>query len=446
MIHIKHSRKTGPQAKFWTSPCKFRLFVGGVGSGKTRAGCVEILRQPSGSTGMVLAPTYPMLRDATLRTFLDLAQRGGILESFNKAEMAASIIGDRTVLFRSADAPDRLRGPNLGWFYLDEAAMMKPEVWLIMIGRLREDPAKAWVTTTPRGKNWLYQEFVKTDGEHEIIRASSKTNPFLPVDFVRVLEETYDDRFAAQEIGGEFLDESFGGLLAEYWVDRMSSVSAEADKQRLAYRLPNPSYMGVDLGEGTGRDRTVAVIVDRFGIIHLSQSNQVGIPEAANWIADLSNQWGVRQEHVTYDAGGRGKDLPRYLEHYGITDAVPYHGSGKGGLRAKNKRAACAWRLRQRLDPERPEQRRTPERNPDHKPSPFDTPLESPPRIVQPPFGLPSECPWWPSMAEELKALRYDMDGVKVRLETKEDMAKRLGRSPDLVDAILMAFSLMFDS
>ena len=109
---LRHPKATPPQREFWGSPAKFRLFVGGIGSGKTRAGALEVLRQPGGSTGMVLAPTYPMLRDATLRTFLELAQRGGVLEDFRKAEMAATLMNGTTVLFRSADNPDRLRGPT----------------------------------------------------------------------------------------------------------------------------------------------------------------------------------------------------------------------------------------------------------------------------------------------------------------------------------------------
>src|SRR5580765_3570573 len=111
---LDHTRLSGPQRAFLTSPAKFRLFVGGVGSGKSRAGCLECLRQPAGSTGMVLAPTYPMLRDATLRTFLELCQRGGVLRSFNRSEMVVHLIDGKTVLFRSADDADRLRGPNLG--------------------------------------------------------------------------------------------------------------------------------------------------------------------------------------------------------------------------------------------------------------------------------------------------------------------------------------------
>lgn len=156
---LRHRTLTDPQRRFLTSDARFRLFVGGVGSGKTRGGCLEVLRQPAGSVGMVLAPTYPMLRDATLRTFMDLAQRGGIVKTWHKAEMTAELIDGKVVMFRSADNPDRLRGPNLGWFYPDEAALMDQDVWLIMIGRLRESPGRAWVTTTPRGFNWLYDTF-----------------------------------------------------------------------------------------------------------------------------------------------------------------------------------------------------------------------------------------------------------------------------------------------
>lgn len=241
---LQHRTQTAPQRRFWLSPAKYRLFVGGVGSGKTRAGSVEVLRMPAGSTGMVLAPTYPMLRDATLRTFLDLVQRAAILDTFNKAELTVRLTDGKTVLFRSADNPDRLRGPNLGWFWADEAALMDRDVWLIMLGRLRESPGRAWVTTTPRGFNWLHDVFTNGGGDYAIARSSSRDNTFLPHDFVRSLEQAYTSEFARQEIEGEFtepagavfkrswfsvVDRAPDGLQwARYW-DLAASTKASAD-------------------------------------------------------------------------------------------------------------------------------------------------------------------------------------------------------------------------
>ncbi len=46
-IRFEHAG-TEPQMRFWQSAARWRAFVGGVGSGKTRAGAMEVLRQPAG--------------------------------------------------------------------------------------------------------------------------------------------------------------------------------------------------------------------------------------------------------------------------------------------------------------------------------------------------------------------------------------------------------------
>lgn len=173
---------------------------------------------PAGSTGAVVAPTYPMMRDATLRTFLELTQRAGILERFNKSDMTVDLIDGKHVLFRSADEPDRLRGPNLGWFYLDEAALMVEQTWLIMIGRLREQPGRAWATSTPRGFNWLYETFVKGGEDYEVVHSSTRANPYLPKEFVASLERSYTSDWQKQEIEGEFTDPT-GAMFQRGWFD-----------------------------------------------------------------------------------------------------------------------------------------------------------------------------------------------------------------------------------
>jgi predicted phage terminase large subunit-like protein len=166
----------------------------------------------------VVAPTYPMLRDATLRSFADLCQayRPALVERFNRSEMAMRLTNGTTVLFRSSDDPDRLRGPNLGWFWLDEAALMTEETWLIMIGRLREHPGRAWVTSTPRGKNWLYHTFSRDGGRYHIIRSSTRDNAFLPAAFVQSLQESYTSEWLRQEVEGEFVDPA-GALFRREW-------------------------------------------------------------------------------------------------------------------------------------------------------------------------------------------------------------------------------------
>lgn len=161
--------------------------------------------QPAGSIGMMIAPTYPMLKDALLRTFIEMARP--LITEFNKSDYHVKLRNGSEVIFRSADNPDRLRGPNLGWFALDEAALMTREALDIMLGRLRLMPGNAWLTTTPRGRNhWLY-DFVSAQGEGvEIVRAGTADNPFLPKDFIAMLERQYTGDFLRQELLGEFIE------------------------------------------------------------------------------------------------------------------------------------------------------------------------------------------------------------------------------------------------
>jgi len=192
--------------------------VSGVGAGKTWAGNVEIARMPPGSIGVVAAPTFRMLYDATLMTFHEVCGRFIAPNGFSKSEMRVRLIDDKVILFRSADDPERLRGPNLGWFWLDEAALMPELAWEIMIGRLRLQPGRAWVTTTPRGKvNWVYKVFVTNADQHSfIINCPTSSNTFLPDFFIDTLDSRYTGVWKSQEFEGEFVDFGMNQAYAEF--------------------------------------------------------------------------------------------------------------------------------------------------------------------------------------------------------------------------------------
>jgi len=202
---IRHSG-TEKQMEFWQSPSRFRGFIGGLGSGKTRAGLVEVLRQPP-VMGAVVAPIYRMLKDTIIPTVEDVA--GDLVESINRTDMWVQFKNGTKMLMRSADEPDTLRGPNLGWFWLDEPAQMPEMIWKVMLGRIRLAPGRAWVTGTPAGKNWLYKKFVmeaKDDPEFHLIQSSSHENVFLPEYYLHEMDKQYQGAFHRQEVSGEFVE------------------------------------------------------------------------------------------------------------------------------------------------------------------------------------------------------------------------------------------------
>jgi len=198
------------QRMFHESRAKYRAFVGGVGSGKTYASVNEALRQAleqPKSLGVMVAPTFPMIRDVTLRTFLELCPEELIAYS-NKTQMLWRLINGSEILFRSADNPERLRGLTIAWFGIDEAAYLDAKTFQILQARLRQRGYRhlGWITTSPKGKNWIYEYWVERDGpDYELIRCSSRENPYLPEGFIEDLEASYSGIFARQEIEGEFV-------------------------------------------------------------------------------------------------------------------------------------------------------------------------------------------------------------------------------------------------
>jgi predicted phage terminase large subunit-like protein len=251
-IELDHPTVTRPQRAFWDCPDPFRAFVGGVGSGKTRLGCLTILDQPP-SRGMVVAPTYKLLRDATLFTFMDLARQGKVLANWHKGDWEATLVNGTSVIFRSGEDPETLRGPNLGWFYLDEAALMTVMVWNIMLGRLREKPGRAWLTTTPRGDNWIYERWVRNPlPGYGLVRSSTRDNRYLPPSFVANLEAAYTGRFARQEIEGDFLLDTPGALWRRAQIDE-HRVTKAPDLSRI--------IIGVDPKASVEADSETGIVV-----------------------------------------------------------------------------------------------------------------------------------------------------------------------------------------
>lgn len=225
---IRHTSQTSPQKTFWSNDARFRLFVGGRGSGKTRAGAVEALRQPKNTTGLVVAPTYPMLRLGAMETILKLTAKAGIVTAWNKSEMELRLIGNRRIIFRSADNPDRLRGANAGWLWLDEVAMMDADIWPLSIATLRENPGRAWMTTTPRGKDWVYELFSGDHKDYATVRSKTTDNFFLDDTFVATLRQSMTSEMYRQEVDGEFTD-PIGTLFRREWL-RLTDVRPHGAK------------------------------------------------------------------------------------------------------------------------------------------------------------------------------------------------------------------------
>lgn len=194
------------QYDFFTCPDRVAAYIGGIRSGKTYAGVLWAIEQASnpGAVVLIVAPTYPMLRDIDWVEAMKFIGDHAIIA---KAEMAMDIPGGGRLMFRSADSPDRIRGISANAALIDEAGYCPADTFDIVMGRLSGEPGLLRIVTTPRGRNWLYSR----QDEMTIFRSTTFDNTALPSEFIKMVKGAYTGNFARQELYGEFV--AFEGLV-----------------------------------------------------------------------------------------------------------------------------------------------------------------------------------------------------------------------------------------
>lgn len=295
------------QSRFHQLDERIKGFSGGVGSGKSLILCCEAIYLASenkGRTGLVGAPTYGMLRDATTAMFMEVCEKAGVDVEFNHSQMTATLpLVQGKILFRSLDNPERLRGSNLAWFGVDELSYCSEDAWMRLEARLRDPLAKkmeGFGVWTPKGFDWVYRRFrgdpIKGYGLVEAKpfenRHLLKTTP----DYYERLKASYDPLFYKQEVLGEYLDTQVGrvyhGFDRNESLERIDVGSDEELLWSLDFNInPMSSVVGVR------RDDTV-YIVDEI-VLRTSSTPEV--------CEEFVRRYGNRRAEVRIygDASGR---------------------------------------------------------------------------------------------------------------------------------------------
>jgi hypothetical protein len=116
---------------------------------------------------------------------------------------------DVPVYYDTSSEPDGLTGASVGWLWFDEGARARTRrAYDILLGRLREGPApQMLLTSTPRGKNWLWEAVVagQKAGILEIFYLPTAGNAaHLDPEYISTLNVTLTGRMREQELLGRF--------------------------------------------------------------------------------------------------------------------------------------------------------------------------------------------------------------------------------------------------
>lgn len=325
---------------------------------------------------------------------------------------------------RSEDPNQRVRLVLTGNPPIDESGTWIVRRYAAWLDKTHPHPAKPcelrWYATID-GKEQEIADGKAFEHKGETIYPRSRTfipaklddNPFYSADgrYKSVLQ-SLPEPLRSQLLNGDFdaanMPDPFQ-IIPTDWV-------RQAQKRWTERERPNTplTAVGIDPSRG-GQDKTgIAKRYDNWFDEVVSYPGVVA--KDGPIVAELSRQaiGDEKPAYINVDVNGIGSSVYDHLKVM-YENVRPFNGAEgseyrdrSGKLKMRNKRAEMYWRMRDALDPE----------NGDDIALPPDTELLA-----------------------DLCSARYEVSSAGVKVEDKEEIKERIGRSPDVGEAVMMALS-----
>lgn len=310
------------QRHFHRSTARIRVIVAGRQSGKTHSAAEEVVRlmlRRGGSCSCLLMPTYKSTKGPlkhlrrALSGLLGPPGPAGRWRWF-EVDKCFRLFNGAELYVRTADDKEGVptRGLTIdGVLWVDEAAYVPREA--VDAARFTQaavtDP-RVIVTTTPAGKNWVFEEFEagrpgpKRKRFNESFRFRSIDSPYCTPEFIADLKEKVGPRRAMQELTAQFL----GDANAAFDPDDVAALFVPG----LTIRGEQLT-MGLDLGKE--QDYTVATLANEFGEAWIvGRWRRVKWPDQEKRVTDLAKRHSALVVVDEGHGGGYGGNMADYLE------------------------------------------------------------------------------------------------------------------------------------
>ena len=204
------------QRQIHESTARFRIVACGRRFGKTLACVNEVVLHASkcrGSVSWWVAPVYQQTEIA-YRMVLNTLPPDAIAVN-HKSTRRIELINGSAIEFKSADRFDNLRGARVDFLVVDEAAMVDQEAWEATLRpTLSDTQGRAMFISTPRGRNWFYELYVRGQDpqypEYESFSFPTSSSPYIKDEEIAEASATLPSDVFRQEYRAEFMENSAG--------------------------------------------------------------------------------------------------------------------------------------------------------------------------------------------------------------------------------------------
>ena len=420
------------QVEFWNavrSPeYMYLLYGGAIRGGKTYVGLGIIFvlcKIFPGSRWAIVRKDLPTLRRNTLPVFDKIAPRP-FVGPVNKTTWESECEnGSRIIFFPESikDDPElnRFKGLEVNGFLFEEInecqnatfwkAIERAGTWEVHVNGKKakhQPPPKIMATCNP-AQNWvktLFHDPWKSGSlkpPYFYLPATAEDNPHVPEATRKSWENLPENEYRRFVLGDwDYADEPDQLVKYEWILHCQNEVE----------HIPGANKMGVDVAR-YGDDETVFALVEGNCLCGGYEYSGLSTDAVADRTKELILTKPVSAENVNVDGVGLGAGVVDLLRRWDlnvkefIAGASPTGVDSESdiGLRYKNLRSQVYWEFREKI------------RKGEVK------------------------IDWMPDkLLQELTAIKYVVEDKMIKVESKKEIKKRIGRSTDYADAVVMAF------
>lgn len=426
------------------------LYGGAMGSGKSYLIAMiatSLARQHPGVHIGVFRKNRTTLKRTTLESFFEYLNNAGAVEgrdyTFNGSELVITFKHGKglplsKVMFMELDGSkdrnyNKVRSLNLTCAFIDEVNECEREGWLALLARVgrkntdgykRKIPAFLMGTCNP-DVNWVKDDFYTPHKKGTLppyrmfIPALPSDNPKLPPEYIAQLE-TMPEQYKQLYLYGnwDYSDDDMS-LFKHLHIDRGSVDMISPLLMSDGFLDPSKRYIGCDVAR-EGRDKTVFALMDNGQLVDVYVPNIIVddkapiLMQVAEELIAYASRNDVGYEHVAVDAvgvGGGVVDACRQKEFY-----VQEYKAGSNNVRRDgnslpmfdNIRSQAFWDLSDALQNGK--------------------------------FTIYKGIDYYQELKKDLVVHTYEITDKVTKVESKTQLKKRLGASPDFADALSIAW------
>ena len=436
--------------EFWLTPARNRVLYGGRASSKSwdAAGFAVYLSDRYKLRILCVRQFQNRISESVYALLKIQIERYGLGGRFDiHRDKIYSSTGSEFMfygLWRSIDEIKSLESIDILW--IEEAHNLTEEQWKVLEPTIRKAGSQVWVIFNPKlATDFAYKRFVVNPPPNTIVRKINyDENPFLSDTMLKIIDaaKAEDEDEFAHVYGGEPMQDDDGVIIKRSWI--MAAIDAH---KSLGFNGEGRKRLGFDIAD-SGADKCATV--NTHGSVVLGadmwKAAEDELLKSCTKVYHKARELGAE---ITYDSIGVGASAGAKFGE--INTANP---GGKRVQYAKFNAGGAVWRPDAVYKPDalgKGTKNRDMFSNikaqawwllADRFRNTYNAVRDGEQFGNDQLISLPSTLPHLELLIDELSTPRRNYDGNgKVKVESKQDLAKRGIASPNLADAIVMAYA-----